>query len=73
VSPEAHPPDHAEDGTSLRSLADVRRFVIKEPEHVQERSSWQRAAELLLRAAEDASQVEAATKTSRNPIGFTGR
>jgi hypothetical protein len=50
------------DGTALRSLADVRRFSLNEPEHVQERRAWQRATELLLHVAEDASQIEAATR-----------
>jgi hypothetical protein len=50
------------DGTALRSLADVRRFILNEPEHVQECRAWQRATEPLLHAADDASQIEAATR-----------
>jgi hypothetical protein len=41
---------------------DARRFILNEPEHIQKRSAWQRAAELSLHAAEDASQAEAATR-----------
>jgi hypothetical protein len=32
------------------------------PEHIQERRAWQPAINLLLHAAEDASQIEAATR-----------
>jgi hypothetical protein len=41
------------DGTTLRSLADARRFILNKPEHIRERSAWQRATELSLHAAED--------------------
>jgi hypothetical protein len=32
------------DGTTLATLADVRAFILKEPEHIQERGSWQRGS-----------------------------
>jgi hypothetical protein len=34
------------DGTRLVTLGDVRAFILKQPEHIQERGSWQHAAEL---------------------------
>jgi len=35
------------DGTRLATLADVRALILNEPKHIQERGSWQKAAELL--------------------------
>jgi hypothetical protein len=49
------------DGTTLATLADVRTFVLNEPEHVQERNAWQRVAALLMEAAENGGSIEAAT------------
>ncbi len=49
------------DGTTLATLADVRAFILNEPEHIQERNSWQRAAALLMEAAENGGSIEAAT------------
>jgi hypothetical protein len=49
------------DGTTLATLADVRAFILKEPEHIQERGSWQRATELIILAAERDGGIEAAT------------
>ena len=49
------------DGTTLATLADVRAFILKEPEHIQERGSWQRATELIILAAERDGSIEAAT------------
>jgi hypothetical protein len=48
-------------GTTLATLADVRSFILNEPEHIQERNSWQRAAALLMEAAENGGSIEAAT------------
>jgi hypothetical protein len=45
--------DHpSKDGTTLRTLADVRAFILNGPEHIQKREVWQHAAQLLLDAAE---------------------
>ena len=55
-------PIGVKDGTKLNSLANVRDFILEQPDYIQERQSWQRAAELLIEAAEDGSQIEAATK-----------
>lgn len=45
-------PIGVKDGTKLGTLADVRAFVLDQPDHIQERQGWQRAAELLISAAE---------------------
>ena len=49
------------DGTRLVTLGDVRAFILKQPEHIQERGSWQHAAELMILAAERGGSIEAAT------------
>jgi len=56
------------DGTALTTLADVRAFILKEPEHIQERNSWQRAAELMIQAAEDGRQYRGCDRASRARI-----
>jgi hypothetical protein len=56
------------DGTALTTLADVRAFILKEPEHIQERNSWQRAAELMIQAAEDGRQYRSCDRASRARI-----
>jgi hypothetical protein len=48
-------------GIKLVTLADVRAFILNEPEHIQRRNSWQRAAELMMAAAEGHG-TEGATK-----------
>ena len=49
------------DGTRLVTLGDARAFILKEPKHIQERGSWQHAAELMILAAERGGSIEAAT------------
>jgi len=49
------------DGTTLATLADVRALILKEPQHIQERGSWQRTTELIILAAERDGSIEAAT------------
>jgi hypothetical protein len=49
------------DGTTLATLADVRTFILNEPDHIQERGSGQNAAELMILAAERGGSIEAAT------------
>ena len=49
-------------GTKFLTLADVRDFILDQPEHIQERSFWQHAAELLINAADDGGDLEAATR-----------
>jgi len=48
------------DGTVLRTLADARDFVLRLPPAYQEYNAWQRAAALLIDAAEN-GDVRAAT------------
>jgi hypothetical protein len=47
---------------TLRTLADVRAFMVELPENDQMRNAWQRAAELLLAAAAAGGHVAAASK-----------
>jgi hypothetical protein len=49
------------DDTRLATLADVRAFILNEPEHIQDRGSWQQAAEMMILAAERGGSIEAAT------------
>jgi hypothetical protein len=65
-------PIELKDGTRLRTLADVRDFILEQPEHIQERSFWQHAAELLINAAEDGGDIEAATKQIELALFFDG-
>ena len=49
------------DGTVLRTLADARDFVLRLPPAYQEHNAWQRAAALLIDAAENGGDIRAAT------------
>jgi hypothetical protein len=46
----------------LRTLNDLRAFILSEPKAVQERKIWQCAYELLLAAAERDGDIEAVTE-----------
>ena len=46
------------DGTRLVTLGDVRAFILKQPEHIQERGSWQHATELMILAAERGGNIK---------------
>ena len=61
------------DGTTLATLADVRAFILKEPEHIQERGSWQRATELIILAAERGGSIEAATTQIEDALFLEAR
>jgi hypothetical protein len=50
------------DGTKLETLGDAGSFILALPEAYQHRSSWTRAAELLIEAAERKGDIDAATK-----------
>ena len=50
------------DGKRLATLADARDFVLALPPGYQERNAWQRAAALLIEAAEHGGDVGAATE-----------
>jgi hypothetical protein len=49
-------------GPTLRTLHDVRAFVLGLPEATQQGQSWQKAAELLLAASNHAGVSEALTR-----------
>jgi hypothetical protein len=61
------------DGTTLATLADVRTFILNEPDHIQERGSWQHAAELMILAAERGGSIEAATIQIENALFLEAR
>jgi hypothetical protein len=48
-------------GTTLRTLAEAGAYILGLPEEIKQRNSWQRATDLLLRAASGAASVEDAT------------
>jgi hypothetical protein len=60
-------------GPKLQTLADVRDFILSEPEHVQERPSWQLAAAALLAAAEGREDVGVATYRTENALFMQAR
>jgi hypothetical protein len=55
-------PIELRDGTELDTLADAANFILALPEHYQDRNSWKRATELLMQAAEQDGDIEAATE-----------
>ena len=61
------------DGTRLVTLGDVRAFILKQPEHIQERGSWQHAAELMILAAERGGSIEAATTKIEDALFLEAR
>jgi hypothetical protein len=61
------------DSTRLATLSDVRTFILKQPEHIQERGSWQQAAELMILAAERGGSIEAATSQIEDALFLEGR
>jgi hypothetical protein len=61
------------DGTRLVTLGDVRAFILKQPEHIQERGSWQHATELMILAAERGGNIEAATTQIEDALCFWKR
>jgi hypothetical protein len=61
------------DGTRLATLSDVRTFILKQPDHIQERGSWQHAAELMIFAAERGGSIEAATSQIEDALFLEAR
>ena len=59
--------------TTCRTLGDVRAFILKQPEHIQERGSWQHAAELMILAAERGGNIEAATTQIEDALFLEAR
>ena len=48
-------------GLVLKTLADAGAFILDLPGHIKQRNSWQRATDLLLKAASGTASVEDAT------------
>ena len=69
---ETHPLDRAQ-GWHPVTLGDVRAFILKQPEHIQERGSWQHAAELMILAAERGGNIEAATTQIEDALFLEAR
>ena len=57
------------DGTRLVTLGDVRAFILKQPEQIQERGSWQHAGI----AAERGGSIEAATTQIEDALFLEAR
>ena len=61
-----------EDGTRLVTLGDVRMFILKQSEHIQDRSSWHQAAELVILAKHGGS-IDAATAQVEDALFLEAR
>jgi hypothetical protein len=61
------------DGTRLVTLGDVRMFILKQPKHIQDRSSWHQAAELVILAAEHDGSIDAATAQVEDALFLEAR
>jgi hypothetical protein len=61
------------DCTRLATLSDVRKFILKQPDHIQERGSWQHAAELMILAAERGGSIEVATSQIEDALFLEAR
>ena len=48
-------------------------FILKQPEHIQERGSWQHATELTILAAERGGNIEAATSQIEDALFLEAR
>ena len=66
-------PISVKDGPVLRTLHDVRVFILDQSEGTQEHQSWQKACELLLAAAEDRGVVEAVTRQVESALFLEAR
>jgi hypothetical protein len=61
------------DGTELDTLADAANFILALPEHYQDRTAWKRATELLMQAAEQDGDIEAATEQFERALFLEAR
>jgi len=61
------------DGTRLVTLGDVRMFILKQSKHIQDRSSWHQAAELVILAAEHGGSIDAATDQVEDALFLEAR
>ena len=64
-------PIQLKDGTQLQTLADVRGFISGQPEHIQERTFWRYATQLLIDAA-DGGDIEAVTNEVELALFLSG-
>ena len=55
------------------TLSDARAFILHQPGHIQERGSWQHAAELMILAAERGGSIEAATTQIEDALFLEAR
>jgi hypothetical protein len=55
------------DGTTVATLADARSFILRQPNHIQERRAWQRAAELMIKPP------SMAATSKRRPLRLNSR
>ena len=62
-----------EDGTRLVTLGDVRMFILKQSKHIQDRSSWHQAAELVILAAEHGGSIDAVTDQVEDALFLEAR
>jgi len=56
-----HKPVELPGGTTIKTLAEAGAYILDLPEHIKHRDSWQRATDILLKAASGAASVEDAT------------
>jgi hypothetical protein len=56
-----HKPVELPAGMTIKTLAEAGAYILGLPEHIKQRDSWQRATDLLLKAASGAASVEDAT------------
>jgi len=68
-----HPPHLGQDGPVVRTLHDVRVFILDQSGGTQEHQSWQKAFELLLAAAEHRGVVEAVTRQVESALFLEAR
>ena len=61
------------DGPTLRTLNDVRAFMLSLPEAIQLQQSWQKATELLLAASDHAGVSEALTRQIQLALFIEGK
>lgn len=56
-----HKPVELPGGITIKTLAEAGSYILDLPEHIKQRDSWQRATDLLLRAASGTASAEDAT------------
>jgi hypothetical protein len=66
-------PLRVKNGPTLRTLNDLRAFILSEPKAVHERKLWQCACELLLAAAERDGDVGAVTEKAELALFLEAR